>query len=268
MGLMERFRQASRAWANTIVAFQPTYLLKDPGLKDVGVLPQRNGGGTAVEKTREGSFKIRLAHSQERSKEASVLVKRRYSAAGYVVVGPGTHHVCPEQITLLSYRGDKVVGTLTLGMDIGGGLYADELYKGEIDGLRAQGRKVAEITKLAIDSKHASKRVFASMIHIAYIYCRKLWRYTDVVIEVNPSHVSFYKKLLGFKELGPERYCPRVDAPAVLLWIEGIQVDQRIEEVGGQTDLAKQDKSLYPYFFSKAEEVGITRRLLQSEQQT
>jgi N-acyl amino acid synthase FeeM len=265
MGLMERFKQASRAWAATIVAFQPTYLLREPGLKDVGVLPQRRSGAAAVEKTREGAFKVRLAHSQERSKEANVLVKRRYSAAGYVVVGPGAHQVCPDEITLMSYSGDKVVGTLTLGMDIGNGLYADELYKAEVDGLRAGGRKVAEITKLAIDSKHASKRVFASLIHIAHIFLRNLWRYTDVVIEVNPSHVHFYKKMLGFKDLGPERHCPRVDAPAVLLWVELSYLQERIEEVGGRKELAKQDKSLYPYFFSKAEEAGITRRLMQKE---
>ena len=55
------------------------------------------------------------------------------------------------------------------------------------------------------------------MFHIAYMYARRLHRCTDILIEVNPRHVRFYRSMLGFEVLGPERTCPRVNAPAVLL---------------------------------------------------
>lgn len=259
MGLMERMKLSRPAWANTIVAFEPQRHLQDMGVADAGAKE-----GAAAQ---DDQFKIRLAYGDEHKQNASFLVKRRYSEAGYASSGPGKLQHCPEQITLLSYHQNRVVGTLTLGLDVGEGLHADELYRPEVDRLRAQGCKVSEITKLAMDSKHASKQVFAALIHISYIYCRKIWRYTDMVIEVNPSHVGFYKKMLGFTELGSERMCPRVNAPAILLWVEGEKVDKRIAEVGGRPELSKQDRSLYPYFFSREMEHNIIGRLLKHEQQ-
>jgi hypothetical protein len=87
--------------------------------------------------------------------------------------------------------------------------------------------------------------------------------HTDVVIEVNPRHVAFYKRMLGFKEFGPERLCSRVNAPAVLLRLELEYVDQQIELLGGKGDSAGGVRSLYPFFFNKNDEIGITNRLIQ-----
>ncbi len=262
MGLMERIKRSSAAWARTIVAFQPPHRLQDMGLAS-----EPDTARPVIERTPEDEFKIRLAYNDERTREASFLVRRRYSDAGYAPNGGGIARACPEQITLLSYHQEKVVGTLTLGLDTGHGLYADELYKGEIDLLRAEGRKVAEFTKLAVDTKLASKQVLASLFHIAYIYLRRIWRYTDMVIEVNPSHVGFYTRMLGFTQLGPERHCARVDAPAVLLWLEAAHVDKMIEDYGGRPELAKQVRSIYPYFFSMRKDQEIAKRLIQSERQ-
>jgi len=39
-------------------------------------------------------------------------------------------------------------------------------------------------------------------------------------IEVNPRHVRFYSKLLGFVATAGERFCERVQAPSVLLRLE------------------------------------------------
>ncbi|MCU0842232.1 MAG: hypothetical protein MUC79_11000 [Thiobacillaceae bacterium] len=262
MGLMERLRRSGTAWARTIVAFQP------PGLPRGGHAGEPSGQMvTQIERTPEDEFKIRLAYNDERNREASFLVKKRYADAGYVSKEGRTQHGCPEQITLLSYHKERVVGTLTVGMDVGQGLHADELYREEIDRLRASGHKVAEFTKLAIDTNLASKQVLASMFHIAYIHLRRIWRYTDMVIEVNPSHVAFYKRMFGFQELGPQRLCPRVNAPALLLWLESDHVDRMIAEYGGKPQLAKQARSIYPYLFSPNKDQEITKRLIKSERE-
>jgi len=42
-------------------------------------------------------------------------------------------------------------------------------------------------------------------------------RIDDVFIEVNPRHVSFYRRTLCFKVAGEPKECPRVGAPSVLL---------------------------------------------------
>jgi hypothetical protein len=197
-------------------------------------------------------------------------VEKRYGEVGYHgaggqgAAGPAAN-TCPDSITLATYQGEQVIGTQTLGFDVGHGLLADELYKAEIDMLRARGCTVAEITKFALDTKLTSKRFLAAMFNVSYIYLRKLWGYTDVVIEVNPSHVAFYKRMLGFIEIGSERMCPRVHAPAVLLWLDLAEVEKKVAEVAGNHELAKEDRTLYPYFFPPQEEARITDRLLRAE---
>ena len=249
-------RQAPDEWDKTIVAISPYQL------KDLSLLDDRNVASPKDEKIEEQVFKIRLAHSNERVSSASMLVQRKYASRGYEA---SSFQKAPERITLMAFQEDKVIGTLTLGMDLSHPLLAEALYKAEIDSLRAAGRKICELTKLAIDEALGSKRVLASLFHIAYIYGRVMQSYTDVLIEVNPRHVAYYKRMLGFKEFGPERMCGRVNAPAVLLRLELEYVDQQIESLGGKAEAAVGGRSLYPFFFNKSDEIGITNRLTHRE---
>jgi hypothetical protein len=250
-GITQRDK-AAEEWDKTIVAISP-YQLKDLVLPEhPSVAPQRG------EKVEEQVFKIRLAHSSERVSSASMLVQRKYAGRGYKA---NDFQKAPERITLMASQNDKVIGTLTLGLDTPNGLLVEDLYKPEIDTLRQVGRKVCELTKLAVDQTHGSKHILASLFHISYIYGRVMQGYTDVVIEVNPRHAAFYKRMLGFTDFGPERMCSRVNAPAVLLRLELDYVDQQIALLGGKTDSVQGERSLYPYFFSKIDEVGITNRV-------
>lgn len=249
-------QQAPDEWDKTIVAISP-YQLKDL------TLPENRGNMSLPDETIEQQvFKIRLAHSNERVSSASMLVQRKYASRGYEASG---FEKTPDRITLMAFQEDKVIGTLTLGLDSDHPLLVEDLYKAEIDALRAEGRKVCELTKLAIDQTQSAKRVLASLFHIAYIYGRVMQDHTDVVIEVNPRHVAFYKRMLGFKELGPQRLCTRVNAPAVLLRLELDYVDRQIEELGGKADTATSTRSLYPFFFTRNDEIGITHRLSHGE---
>jgi hypothetical protein len=245
-------------WDKTIAIISP-YWHADPDSSS-----RQEAGDVLDGKVEQRVFKIRLAHSHERVNSASILVQRKYASRG---LESSHFQRNPGRITLMAFQGNKVTGTLTLGLDSTNGLLADELYKTEIDCLRMAGHKVCELTKLAIDQPKASKRVLAALFHIAYIYGRVMQGYTDVVIEVNPRHVSFYKRMLGFKEFGPERLCGRVNAPAVLLRLEIDYVDQQIELLGGKTESAGGERSLYPYFFAKKDEIGICNRLARGEAQ-
>lgn len=260
MGLMDRFKTASRSWTKTIVAFE-----SPPRLREVGGpagTPEAAVGGQV---TREDQFKIRLAHNDERSRDAKFFVEKRYGEAGYHGAGGPTRNACPESITLATYHGDHVIGTMTLGFDVGQGLLADGLYQAEIDVVRARGGTVAEITQFALDTKMTSKRFLAAMFNVAYIYLCNLWRYSDLVIEVNPAHAPFYIRMLGFEVIGEERMCPRVNAPALLLWLNLAEKQAIMRAVAGRHELAKQDRTLYPYFFPASEEARITERLLRAE---
>jgi len=167
----------------------------------------------------------------------------------------------PNRIVLMILDHNHAVATATLGLDSEIGLLADELYKDEADRLRSEGRRLCEMTKLAVDHVVRSKRVLASLFHISLIYGYHLHGRTDCLIEINPRHVRFYKTMLGFEELGEMKMCPRVNAPACLLRLDLDRVESKIAVLGGHGEGVPGERSLFPYFFSKAEEEGILRRL-------
>lgn len=256
MGIMDRLRRSSRTWARTIAVVEPP-----PRLQNVGLAtstPADDDAGSVKKDT----FKIRLAHDDNRTREARFLVEKRYRDKGYQVSGQAGQQTCPERITLATYKEEAVIGTITVGFDTGQGLLVDELYGAEVDSLRQQGLRVCEFTKLAIDHKGASKRMIAGLFQVAYLYAIRIWGYTDIVIEVNPSHVPFYQRMLGFQPLGDERICPRVGAPALLLRLDAANYGvQMIEKFAGHPELSRQERSLYPYFMSPNEERAILARI-------
>ena len=162
-------------------------------------------------------------------------------------------------------RQDQLVATVTVGTDSPDGLVVEKLYPDQVRELRANGARLCEFTKLAVDNLVRSKAVLAAIFHIAYIHAKYLRGATDLLIEVNPRHVKFYKAMLGFEMLGPERLDPRVSAPAVLLRLDFSYAGSQIERWGGRRELAAQIRTLYPLVFSSAEEKGIAGRLQQLE---
>ena len=131
-------------------------------------------------------FWIRLANTPERRETANVLIDRMYAWRGYDRNSLGNEN--PQRVTLIAYGMDnQAIGTITVGMDSPDGLLADENYHAEVDSLRARGRTICEFNGLAIDSCVKSKRVIASLFHIAMLYPWGMFGYTDAVIEVTPQ---------------------------------------------------------------------------------
>jgi len=206
------------------------------------------------------TFHIRMANSQGRREAASMLLKKMYGWRGYTVDPAAVHS--PNKITLFAETGGTTVGTMSLCLDNNEiGLPADENFRDKLDELRGQRRRLCEPSRLAID-KGVSKRVFAALIHISYIYAHNIHGYTDYVIEVNPRHVMFYKRMLGFRDFGGERQCSRVGAPAVLLRLELAHMGEQIRKFGGLMETQPNERSFYPYFFPIRDEPGITGRLM------
>ncbi|MEZ0247391.1 MAG: hypothetical protein ACAH09_12220 [Methylophilaceae bacterium] len=205
------------------------------------------------------TFAIRLADTEEGRNSASMLINKMYTWRGY----SGSHelHESPSRITLTASDRDTAIGTITLSIDSPIGILADEIFKDQVDIRRNLGGKVCELIKLAFDPKVRSKLVMGSLFHVVFIYGRYIHKCTDVFIEVNPRHRRFYETMLGFKRLGERRMNPRVNAPAVLLWVDVDFVAEQIQKLGGTSSHPGIERSLYPYFFSHREEEGILHRL-------
>jgi hypothetical protein len=205
-------------------------------------------------------FKIRAADSSGQRSSASILINRMYASRGYQST-PLPDQDIPDRITLTASEHDTVMGTISIGFDSSIGLLCDELYLEEINHLREKGWKVCEFTKLAIDSVVRSKRVLASLFHVAYIYAHRIKGFHKLLIEVNPRHVRYYERMLGFQISGPKRMNRRVTAPAILMTLDFDHARDQIGRLGGRPELADDERSLYPLFFSVAEEAGIVGRL-------
>ena len=205
-----------------------------------------------------GAFKIRVAKRNRSHQDAGSLVHRKYAGRGYAlpVIDPRS-----RISTFIAYDEGRVVGTVGLGADFGKGLSADELYREEINRLRARGHRVCEFTRLAVDRNAASKSVLAGLFHTAYIYASKICGYTHAVIEVNPRHVAFYRTQLKFEPIGPERLNTRVNAPAVLLCVAFETIAEGLAKHAGKSPLPEEKRTLYHHGFSQEEELGVLNRL-------
>jgi hypothetical protein len=201
---------------------------------------------------------VRVASSAGRREAVSLLLRKMYGWRGYAFEVDTDE--AANKITLYAETCGKLVGTMSLWFDRSEGLPADEVFRDRLDALRREGRRPCEPSRLAID-KGMSKRVFAALIHISYIYAHHIRGCTDYIIEVNPRHVAFYKRMLGFSDFGGERACARVGAPAVLLRLPLDYMGAQIRKWGGAMEQHGSERSFYPYFFPIWDEPGITARL-------
>lgn len=220
----------------------------------------------------ERPFTIRMAHREERE-AAGALLARRYAWRGYRTVQLPSDQT-GWRTTLSAHEadiagGDGTIGTLTLELDGGpDGLSAEAAFGDEIAALRARGHRLAEFTRLAVDTPSHSPRVLAALFHVGYIVAHKLRGHDTLLLEVNPRHVRFYERMLGCRRLGPEREHPGVKAPAVLLSAPFAYIRDQIRALGGSAgspEQARDARSLYPFAFTADEEAGIVARLMQAQ---
>jgi hypothetical protein len=175
-----------------------------------------------------GDLSATVARSPEALRAAAELVESRYAERGYLLArdddGPR------PGATLIAAEREAIVGTLTLNLDGPDGLAADLGYGDAIDAARRAGRKVCELTRLALGADVEARSALAALFGAAYLIARRAHHVTDVFVEVNPRHAGFYRKRFGFALVAGERICPRVMAPAVLLRLEIARLEARLAD--------------------------------------
>jgi hypothetical protein len=239
---------------------------RDPAAPRVGFfqhgagLSSRHAPGQIAESADEfdNSFQVCVADDAHRRHRASSLIQRRYAWRGYstsALEGDGA-----GRLTLAAHMDDAIVATITASLDSDEGLYVGRLYPEEIGRLRAEGRKLCEFTKLAVDESVRSHAVLGAIFHVACMYAINLHRCTDVLVEVNPRHVRFYQRMLGFKRAAEERLDPEVNAQAVLLRLDLGHCAREIARLGGHRKHST-ERSFYPFFFAPDEAAEVIGRM-------
>lgn len=210
-------------------------------------------------------YHIRVASDRNSRQRAYALAHRVYREAGFAPSGStlcvAPYDLSPQTLTLLAEdNAGNDCATISVVFDTSEGLPCDEIYRQEVDALRAQGCLMAEVTRLAINETCVgAKKLLLHLFNYSYIFSRIVRGNSDLIVEVNPRHVSYYQRILRFQQAGPQRPCSRVQgAPAVLLRLSFPEIEATVKGKGctGGRDLNGRRLHRYPYSNTEEEEVA------------
>ncbi len=163
------------------------------------------------------------AQSLEDLKECYRIVYTGYVGRKYCVPNESKMHYhfysfLPESRTFTLKEKDKLIGTISIVVDSPCGLPMDSLFSRELDHLRTDGRKLAEVSLLSVVPEDKKKKLFSltnldkqirlfRLFKIMYEYARNVAGVTDLIIGVHPKHETLYKYLM-FKAMGSAKSYP------------------------------------------------------------
>ncbi len=162
--------------------------------------------------TPDSDLITRIAANRRDLIGAFELVYAAYSAKGYIPPHPKRMVYQPvfglpsSRTMVAALPDDRAVGTLSIVGDSPLGFQLETSYRDEVQLLRKEGRKLAEITCLAIDGASGLRpaEVFAALTRFTIHYA--LWRkYDDLLMAVHPRHYRFYWRTFRAAPLGPPR---------------------------------------------------------------
>ena len=225
------------------------------------VLPRRGHSGARHDYLlQRDDIGIRLADGHDNIDQVGMLVTRMYRSRGYLVpASEASPSDWIRRVTLEACYKNRTVGTLTVNLGTSEGLQAEALYGEEILSFRRAGARPCEFTRLALDAEDCSKEALACLFHLGYIFAHRIHHASDVFVEVNPRHALFYRRKLGFVQIGAQKVCPRVNAPAILLHKRLDAVAADLARLGGLR--TPDNKSFYALGLSPAEENDLVQTI-------
>lgn len=169
-------------------------------------------------------------------KECYSIVYQSYLARGYCSPSPSQMYYhyfsfLPESRTFVLKDKEKLLGTISIVVDSPCGLPMDNLFPREVHRLRAEGRKLAEVSLLSMAHHDKKEKIFSltnfdkqlrlfRLFKIVYEYARHIAGVTDLVIGVHPKHATLYQYLM-FNTLGsPKSYPEARGNPALPMHLD------------------------------------------------
>jgi hypothetical protein len=198
---------------------------------------------------------VAVARTRAEAERALRLVHHEYLASGYLVrphpsgLALDLHPLLPGGAVLLVQAGGAALATVTgLADDPAFGLRLDALYRAEADALRSAGRRLVELSALAI-----ARGARAGTLHL-HLFRAGLWHAiaagaTDLCAVVHPGHARYYRRVFFFEPFGPVRHHPGVGAPAVALRLDLGRADARLREAYGALPA---DRDLHAFLYGGA----------------
>lgn len=180
-------------------------------LKRVGLFGEDTKGAT-----------IRRACTADDLLRAYRLVHSVFLGTGYLKPEPAglrlrIFETTSETATFIAEKEGEVVGVLSVvGDSKDVGLPSDAAFKPELDGLRAGGLRLCELTNQAVGEAYRKSAVSTELMRCAVAHMLHAG-FHEAVATVSPSHQGFYE-MMGFRQTGSERsYSLKLHDPVIAL---------------------------------------------------
>lgn len=171
-------------------------------------------------------FEIKIAETEYELENAYRLLHNSYVKSGFMNPDPTEmrvlpQHLLPQTTTIVAKWDGHVIGTLSLIRDNPFGLPMEKLF--DLTSRRYNGRRLAEVSSLAVDPKHRGhlNQALLPLFRFVYQYARDYFGVHEFVIAVNPSMADLYLAFMCFERLQSKSrpYNFVKGAPAVGLYL-------------------------------------------------
>lgn len=156
------------------------------------------------------SVTIERATTAEDLIEAYRLVHDVFVQRDYILPQTGGMRIrpveaLPEMATFIARAEGKIVAVMSIVPDTAEfGLPSDKAFQDELDSLRAQGRRISEITNLAVDPSYRNGAIFLELTRVILAYGVSMG-YDDGFVSISEEHAIFFDSVLGFDPFGERR---------------------------------------------------------------
>jgi hypothetical protein len=165
--------------------------------------------GSLIDTSKVAGYVFKVSETREEVESALRVIYTCYRQFGLVDAMPEDvrvtfHHILPHTRILIAKKDHEVHSTLTMVPDGAFGLPMEHEFKESIQPLREKQARIAEITSLATLPEHRRMNLFMYLYKLLLFIGQRIGL-TDFVLVVNPKHVRFYRDILLFEQIGPER---------------------------------------------------------------
>lgn len=162
---------------------------------------------------------VRVASTVDDYVGAARLVHDGYVAKGIAPAHPSGVRMTPflalpSTIVFVAHQGERMVGTISLVVDSTLGLPLQRIYGQEVDDVRTERRRIAEVGSLCIAKGFRGLGV-AYLLNKAMSVCAaKLLGVDDLLIAVHPDAADLYEATLCFEQIGGLKQYPSLNRSA------------------------------------------------------
>lgn len=166
----------------------------------------------------QSPYRLQAAESSDQLRQAFHLVHSRYVQLGYMIpVQDGLRcsafELLPTTRTFVALQDHTVLCTASVVLDTPIGLPSEHSFAEEIAALRDRGRVPAEGTMFAADAgvedSAAGRMLSLELMEVVYRWSESL-QIDDLLLVVNPKHLAFWERFVGFERLSGVKQCRHV----------------------------------------------------------